>query len=99
LSVLEVVQGHAAPVDRESLLQFGVAHRRHLEWEKVALRVVSDELLALAQVALQRIDLERVVVAQELSVEASDDKDLVLSELAHAGALPGCDDRLVDLVK
>lgn len=94
-----MVQGHAAPVDRQGLLQLGVADSRHLEWEQVVLGVLSQELLALAQVALGRVYFECVIVAQELAVESSNDQDLVICELAHACALSGRDDWLVNLIE
>ena len=84
-ALLVLVQCHRLPIDSKDRTLFCTAERWHLEREEV--QVVGTLTLHVHWLAIV-IALDDEAVGQELTVKASDNEDLRVAELCHAGTLP-----------
>lgn len=90
-----LVQGHRLPIDRDDLALRRITDSRHLEWEqREAARATRDLLLVhIRRPARLLVDGNRVVVGDELAVEAAHNEQFSAAQLSHAYALTRRDGR------
>lgn len=90
-----LVQGHSLPVDRNDLALRRIAYRGHLEWEqREAAGATRNFLLRhVGRLAVGIVDGHRVVIGDELAVEASNNKQLRAAQLRHTDTLARSDTR------
>ena len=87
--LLEFVEGHCLPVNRECLPLLHVAECRNLEWEQIESATHTQVFLLVKFLwfACFLVVLKRVEVVQELAIKAANNHDLIGSNLAHARTL------------
>ena len=71
-----LVQGHRLPIDRNDLALRRVAYRGHLEWEQREAAGTAGNLLLghVGRLAIGLVDGHRVVIGDELAIEAADNE-------------------------
>ena len=88
-----LVESHILPIYWKGWTELSITNSWNLEWEEslVLLHIAVFVLLHCLCISSLIIDIKKIVVTQELSVETTNDHDFRWRHLAHTSSLSGWD--------